>query len=323
MTEFVQYSLFDDSNPKLLTLSEKVDGVEWSYSKRDSYEQCPLRYYFNYYGSSKTFAKAESRKQELQFIKQRITNRYLLSGSILHLVIKTYFKYAKQGNIWSADKLQGFAQKIFHETWAHSRMHPTGDWFPDVEYPPHLLKEYYQGLENAEQLCKAEEDRLLVALETFATSSTLQEFREFGRVENSLVEAPLKLSILGCRVSGKIDLAYNAGEDFYIVDWKIGKSDDIGETSLQMAVYGLWAVQSLNYSADKVRVCKAFLSTGEVTKFKIDDIVLSKARIQILQDAERMALMHKYGQNGEADGFTPRLLPTICSNCVYERLCYG
>lgn len=323
MTELVQYSLFDEPNLKLPTLSEKVDGVEWSYSKRDTYQQCPLRYYFNYYGSSKTFARSETRKQELQFIKQHITNRYFLSGTILHRAIKTYFKYAKKGDIWTVARLQGFAQKIFRENWEYSRTHPTGDWFPDTQYPPHLLKEYYQGLNNAEQLCKVEEARLLGALETFATSSPLQEFREFGKTNGSLVEAPLKLSILGCRVSGKIDLAYNGGDNFCIVDWKIGKSDDIVENSLQMAIYGLWANQSLNYSVDKIRVYKAFLSTGEVSNFKIDEVVLSKARIQILQDAQRMALMHKYGQNGEADGFTPRLLPTICSNCVYERLCYG
>jgi hypothetical protein len=73
MTQLVQYSMFDDEHPKITTLAEKVDGVEWSYSKRDMYEQCPLRYYFNYYGSTKNSAKSESRKSQLQFIKQHLT----------------------------------------------------------------------------------------------------------------------------------------------------------------------------------------------------------------------------------------------------------
>ena len=84
MMQPLQMSLFDDDPPKSPSLSERVSGVAWSYSKRSMFEQCPLRYYYHYYGANKRLAKQEMRKQTLHFIKSRVTTRYLLSGKVLH-----------------------------------------------------------------------------------------------------------------------------------------------------------------------------------------------------------------------------------------------
>lgn len=318
-----QISLFDDTPPEPPSLSERVSGVDWSYSKRCTFEQCPLRYYYHYYGANRSLAKSETRKQKLHFIKHRITTRYLLSGTVLHLIIKTFFKYAKQGNVWEIERLTGFARKVYHESWDYSREHPTGDWVPDTKYPPLLLKEYYDSLEDAEELCASEESRLLEAIEAFASNAAFAEFRERGGTLGSLVETPLRLSSLDCQVRGKVDLAYEVGGTVVVVDWKIGVSDNIGNNSLQLAVYGLWAVEHFKCAIDQLRVCKAFLSSEEITDFSASDSVLNKARICILQDAERMAFMHKYGRDGVADAFSPCPYLAVCRTCIYERICYG
>jgi hypothetical protein len=323
MMKPVQISLFDDKPSEPPSLSARVSSVNWSYSKREILERCPLRYYYHYYGANRSLAKSETRKQELYFIKQRITTRHLLAGTVLHLVIKIFFKYAKQGNVWEVERLTGFARKVYRESWDYSREHSTGDWVPDTEYPPLLLKEYYDSLEDAEALCASEESRLLKAIEAFASSAVFAEFRERGGALGSLVETPLRLSSLDCQIRGKVDLAYEVGGTVIVVDWKIGESDNIGNNSLQLAVYGLWAVEQFNCAINQLRVCKAFLSSGEITDFYVSDSVLNKARICILQDAERMAFMHQYGRDGVADAFSPCPYPAVCRACIYERICYG
>jgi CRISPR/Cas system-associated exonuclease Cas4 (RecB family) len=177
-------------------------------------------------------------------------------------------------------------------------------------------------LEDAEDLCASEESRLLKAIKTFTSNATFAEFRERGGTLGSLVEKSLQLPNLDCQVKGKIDLAYEIGRAVVVVDWKIGESDNIGNNSLQLAVYGLWAIEHFNCAIDQLRVCKVFLSSGEITDFYISDSVLNKARICILQDAERMASMHKYGQDGIADAFSPCPYPAVCHTCIYERICY-
>jgi hypothetical protein len=317
-----QLPLFDEPPPKPPSLSERVSSVAWSYSKRGMFEQCPLRYYYHYYGANRHSAKSETRKRDLHFIKQRITTRYLLSGTVLHLVIKTFFKYAKQGDVWEAERLVGFARRVYHESWDYSREHPTGNWVPDTEYPPLLLKEFYDSLEDAEELCATEESRLLKAIKAFSSDVAFARFRERGMAPGSLVETPLRLSNLDCQVKGKIDLAYSVGNAVTVLDWKIGESDNIGNNSLQLAVYGLWAVEHFNCAVDQLRVCKAFLSSGEIADFHVSDSVLNKARIRILQDAERMAFMDKYGRDGVADAFSPCPYLAVCRRCIYERVCY-
>jgi hypothetical protein len=322
MMKPIQISLFDETPPDPPSLSERVSSVAWSYTKRGMFEQCLLRYYYHYYGANLSLAKPEPRKQNLHFIKQRVTNRYLLSGKVLHLVIKTFFKHAKQGNVWGVERLAGFARRVYRESWDYSREHPTGNWVPDTEYPPLLLKEFYDSLEDAEELCASEESRLLKALEAFASNAAFAEFREHGMTRGSLVETPLRLSSLDCQVKGKIDLAYKIGDAGTVVDWKIGESDNIGNNSLQLAVYGLWAVGPFNCAVDQLRICKAFLSSGEIVDFPVNDSVLNKARIRILQDAERMAFMDKYGRDGVADAFSPCSYLAVCRTCIYERVCY-
>jgi CRISPR/Cas system-associated exonuclease Cas4 (RecB family) len=318
-----QLSLFDDTPPEPPSLSERLASIEWSYSKRGMFAQCPLRYYYHYYGASQRMAKSETRKQELHFIKQHVTNRYLLSGKALHLVIKTFSKHAKQDNIWETERLADFAKKVYRDSWNHSREHPFGDWFPDTQYPPLLLKEFYDNVDSAEGLCADEESRLLKAIKAFASDAAFAEFRERGSAPGSLTEESMRLSILDCRVTGKIDLAYRVDDHVTVVDWKIGESDNIGNHSLQLAAYGLWAVEHFNCAVDQLRVCKAFLSSGEITNFHVNDSVLNKARICILQDAERMAFMHEYGRDGIAEAFSPCPYPNVCRMCIYERICYG
>lgn len=317
-----QISLFEEE-PEQSSVKESIQDITWSHSRRSTLEQCTRRYYYDYFGANKRTAKQEAAKEILHFLKNRVQNRYLVAGSALHTVIKNYFVSAKKGNIWSADRLTGFGRKIFQDSWLYSRAHPDGKFTPAEVYPPPLLQEYYDENPEAEELCAAEEKRLIQALSNFATNDLYQSFRRAGTKPSAVIEEDIELTLFPCKVTGKIDLAYRDGDSVVVVDWKLGAEDGTGDDSLQLATYGLWAINYFKSTPDQLRVCKVHLSSNDVVDFRANAKVLAAARARIIQDAERMTALERYGEAAIAEAFTRCERPKICDRCVYGRVCYA
>lgn len=317
-----QLSFFERAKP-ILSRQEAVRGVTWSYSRRSLLEQCSRRYYYQYFGSSKKKAKAEPAKELLYFLKTRVQNRYLLSGSVLHMVIKTYFLKARTGDVWTGDRLVGFARKVYGDSWRYSRENPDGKIGRSEKYPPTLLQEYYQKDPEADQLCANEEERLVHAVRSFATNESYRQFRAAGVEDASLVEEKIRLEGFPCKVDGKVDLAFQSNDLATILDWKLGQGDGTSDESLQLAAYALWATDRFKCEPESLRVCKVHLTSDEVVDFGVGTGLLAAARTRIIQDAERMALMESYGNEGTVEAFSRCEKVLICKGCVFRGVCHA
>lgn len=318
-----QLPLFDLTEELPLARSNRIAAVSWSHSKRSAKERCLLSYYFTYYGSKRKVALGEPHKERLRFLSDRVQTRYLFAGDILHTVIKTYFKKAQDGDVYSPERLVDFARFLFHQGWDYSRRYHNDDSYPHPQYPPTILKEYLSKQEDAHELCLEEEERLLSAVRAFASDPQYTYFRMKGSSPESLIEERLSLDSLPCKVTGKIDLAFEDNGYVTVVDWKLGKANGIGDDSLQLAVYGLWAVEHFGCHPDRLKVCKVHLSSNDVVYFRAGEEVLHEAVLRILQDAERMAYWDEYGRNGVSEAFTPCSQLRVCRSCIYEEICYG
>ncbi len=314
-----QLPLFFDQSDETPDLT----NIAWSYSRRETLEQCTRRYYYEYYGASKRFAKQHPVDEQVRFLK-RLQSRYLRAGDLLHLAIRTYFRKAQEGRTsLDPDRLVRWACDIFQGDQSYSRTNPTGEFIPQEDYPPVLLREYYYRLPDADALCVEEEKRLANSLYAFATASEYEQFRVAGSRANTEVEKQFSLQGQYCRIGGKVDLAYSDADGVTIVDWKLGAANSAGEESLQLAVYGLWAMHHFGCTSDALHVFKVHLSSGEIVSFRADSRVLAEAQARIAQDAERMAVLHRYGEQGVVDVFTPCWHSAICHLCSFERLCYA
>ncbi|MCL4553184.1 MAG: PD-(D/E)XK nuclease family protein [Candidatus Marsarchaeota archaeon] len=301
---------------------ELLGKVRWSYSRRSTLGQCTRRYYYEYFGSNRLVAKQEPLKELLHFLKG-LQNRHERTGAIAHLVIAVYLRKAQGGEVWSVDRLVGWARDIFKADLNYSRAHPDGDIPPSGQYPPVLLQEYHYRYADAEQICLEAETRMTQALRNLATSDAFRAFLVAGSKAGALIERPFKLRSLPCLVEGKLDLAYQNEAGITVVDWKLGASDGTGDDSLQLAVYALWAMSQFSCNASGVRVCKVHLTSGEAVDFRVDDKVVAIARSRIVQDAERIAVLQGYGQEAIVDAFTPCLRPAVCRMCAFQRACHG
>lgn len=311
----LQQRLSDD--PEFSGGADEYAGLNWSYSRRELVDQCTRRYFLQYYAG--TLEDSEFRTK-VQFLKG-VKNRYLRTGELVHLVIGTYFKKIRQGKTLSADWLTKWAKNLFQEDRKYSAYVRAGGAPSKQQFPPVILDEIINDGDGHDVLLAQSEDQMVSSIGHFFKSPIFLEFRGLGTSPDSHIERKLSLQGFPARVSGKVDLAAADESGVTIVDWKIGSASDGGAESLQLATYGLWATAEFGVSEDKVRIAKAHLVSQEIVEFKADQQAFANARVRILQDLERMVILHQYGKAGVIEAFTPNPHQGVCRMCPFRDVC--
>ncbi|NMC59736.1 MAG: PD-(D/E)XK nuclease family protein, partial [Candidatus Methanofastidiosa archaeon] len=240
----------------------------------------------------------------------------------LHLIISSYLRKSKEGIQWGVDRLVSWANDLFKKDIAFSQSINSNWEVPKEKYPPAALSEFYYSDPDAVEKCLSSISRLTAALKSFMTNPLYSEFRLKGIQPESIIEGFIKLhTVTPCKIDGRVDLAYKDDSTIRVVDWKLGNEDGIGDDSLQLAAYGLWAVETMKYSPESIRVCKVHFGSEAIVNFDCNSQVLSTARARIMQDAERMAFLEDYGKNACIEAFTPCAQESLCRQCAYLGIC--
>jgi hypothetical protein len=313
----VQMSLRFAETPELEGTTDAYAGLNWSYSRREALEHCTRRYFFQYYASTLPTGEFKTKVNFLRGVK----NRYLRTGEIAHLMIATYFKKLKIGRNLSEDWLSKWAKDLLLEDRRYSLHIRNGGAFAQQQFPPTILDEVLNGSEGDEVLLDHAKEQMLGAIQNFFRSPAFAEFRSLGALPEARIECKLSLPGFPVPVTGKIDLAAVSDANATLVDWKIGGSSDGGTESLQLATYGFWATTEFRTDEQNVRIVKAYLTTGEVVQFNIDLKAFVNARVRILQDLERMVILHRYGKSALIEAFTPNPQEGVCRLCPFREVC--
>ena len=203
----IQLALFDQSKTERIPEPDKPTFLEWSYSRRGVLEQCPRKYYYQYYGSSSKKSNSDPQKEKLRFLK-KLQNRHLRTGSLLHLVIRTYLKKLQQGEQWSLDWLLNWARKMYWADLEYSREYENRTGIQDGDRSPTLLLEFYYDLLDAEPACTESGRRLITALTNFVQSQNFTQFRESACQTTTQIEKPMRLKESRFALKGTVDLIF-------------------------------------------------------------------------------------------------------------------
>lgn len=321
MVEPEQLTLLPDADWSPASLEAQLGSIDWSYSRRTVLNRCPRQYYFEYFGASKRQAEDDPSKRLLMDLKS-LSNRDLRVGDLVHGSIARYFRAAQKGFLMSVGDLVPQAVARFRADRDYSRLLAAGQSDPPANQPEVVaLREYVYADPEVERLMDEAEARLRFALNAFGALPALEPFRFAGRGLDALVEWNISVRGLPCRVHGKVDLAFGTSSRAFVVDWKLGRVELAGEDSLQLAVYALWACQQFSCSPEHVKLIKAFLGSGEIREYQANHELMATARLRIVQDAERMAAVHDYGERGIVAAFTPASRRRVCAQCAYLRAC--
>lgn len=283
-------------------------------------EQCARRYYYEYYAQQVAKVLRDPQLEAVKRLKA-LQNRYERTGSIAHLVIATYLRKAQTGDVWKPHRLSDWARSMFHADLTYSARDPSGKCPPDGRFPPVLLQEYFYQRADADEVCRAAEERLTTGLQIFVESVNFAEFRRAGSQPDAYLERNISGGDPAFRISGKVDLAYFVDGDVTIVDWKLGDPSGEGDESLQLAAYALWAARHFAASTDRIKIYKAHLGADTVQQFSVNERMLTAARARIQQDVERMVVSQDYGQRGIEEAFTPCVRPGVCKLCPFQAIC--
>jgi hypothetical protein len=296
----------------------KRASIAWSYSRRGVLEQCPLRYYYEYYGSNLRTAEAEPRKEQLRFLK-KLSNRHLRAGDIAHFVIRAYLNRLQGGEEWSVDRVVGWAREVYRGDLEFSRGYRRGETVPSGLRAPVLLSEFYYGVPNAIELWEESEAQLAAALMNFVRSPKLEPFRVGGGRPDALVETRFKLKQERFSAVGMMDLAYPEDGRIVVVDWKMGEG--AGDDVLQLYAYALEAVRRFGCNLADLTLYRVSLVDDEVSSFMIGVREASRAEVRILQDLETMEGLDWYGREAVAAAFTPCGQSRVCALCPFQEFC--
>ena len=315
----IQLDLFDQSKTERIPEPDKPTFLEWSYSRRGVLEQCPRKYYYQYYGSSSKKSNDDPQKEKLHFLK-KLQNRHLRTGSLLHLVIRTYLKKLQQGEQWSLDWLLSWARKMYWADLEYSREYENRTGIQDGDRSPTLLLEFYYDLPDAEPFCTEAGRRLITALTNFAQSQNFTQFRESACQTTTQIEKPMRLKESRFTLKGTVDIIYWEDDRVVIVDWKIGRAGN-SDDSLQMLAYAWLAKQELRIPVDRIVLHRAHLADDIVSTSNFTEKDLKRVKAKILQDLEQMQAAHLFGQQWSADAFTPYAQPKVCALCQFQEVC--
>lgn len=314
-----QLTLFELSD----VISEPIEQTaksnlkRWSYSRRSLLEQCPRRYYYEYYGANSRTAKTEPYKDKLRILKS-LDSRHLIAGKILHQVICRYLKRAQRGEDWSKAQILQHAKQRFRQQSQHLL-------FPEnarntAHNTTSTKLEFYYGFDNVVALYESIENKLIVALENFITHPEFAWLRISGSQPTALVEEYLSYRHESFEIGGRIDLLYFHSDRIALVDWKLGDSSE-GEDNLQLFAYTLGANQRFNYSPHQIDLYEAHLASGTVSMFAMCDRTVRRTKSRVIQDLQRMQAVDIYGQSADANAFDPCAQPKVCQLCPFQQIC--
>jgi hypothetical protein len=226
------------------------------------------------------------------------------------------------------------AGKILHDLIAQALKHPEWQlsWFEKKARENFLQRrdpeasfvERFNHLPDAEPRLERSFDGLLHGLRTFFEDANIRTLVESMRSgEERLIEQPLGgfAPLRKFSIQGRIDYCARIGSKVDVIDWKMGRSAG-DEDSLQLAVYGIWAVRRFGVKPQSVRVRRVFLADAKIEEARhLTERRVLRTQARLAQDIEQMAQLHPYGTAGHAEAFTPKPKERVCEMCKFRTLC--
>ncbi len=305
-------------------LIQEIQKMRWSPSKRSIFEQCPRKYYYNYYGSKSRYAKNDILKERLKFLTD-IKTVSLLAGDIIHKVIAAHLKAAQRGEGWKYNRLISFAEVLIENTIKNTNAKKNGEDL-EILHKTDVLFELYYGLETEETIIENLEYRIFTCLSNFWHLDNLKPYKDQVTNVNTLIETRLHWDLSDkVTIDERLDYGVWLDENFIIIDWKTGQVA-YEDTSLQMLAYAMWAIEKKKIPIKKIKIIKYYLLVEEFRELEFSAIHLSRAKAKIIQDTQRMAILHDFGMNGVSAAFDPHVSENYseenrCKQCQFLEIC--
>ncbi len=315
-------TLFDnfELTPKISkekSKTEKQSNIGWSFSKMEMLNDCPRKYYYNYFGTSKRKSK-EDNKEDIAFLKD-MSNIHVIVGDIVHKTIAVFLKKLQQEEEKDFSFLIWLSNQQLDDI-VNKSVNLKNGTYKDSKHEVKICKEIFDDISKKDEIVAFAKEKILQSLDQFHNSNNFEMVRDYACYPETIIEGTSKFKIENISIDGRIDFAFEDDGKFHILDWKTSYSQ-YEETSVQLLVYALWAIEKHGKSIDNICIHKAFLLDGKMENLEFSEKHLERAKAKIKQSVERIDELEKYGNDGIIDAFDCCDEPKICNLCQYEKIC--
>lgn len=298
----------------------------WSTGRLKMLENCNRRYYYHYYASHNGWLWNANNLQKDSYLLKKLTNRYSLSGDIVHSTIRDFIEsiIVKKNTVISNELIERYIQNAVMEFNMHvtmSKQHGS-NWNTRIKSFKMMQEFYYNEDFDAKQEGYMIEN-ITRCMNNFFISKTLDEMskKDIEIIENDETELS-SFNHTGIKVYAKLDLLYKIGDKYVIVDWKTGKEEEADY--LQLLLYTKYV--SLKYNVDvKDIICRVEYLKTNVSKeftfnkediYQVNCLILGSvsSMIDLLEDAE-------LNKAKSVENFSKCSDTEKCKNCNFRKLC--
>lgn len=301
-----------------------TNDFSWSFSRRNTFQECQKKYWYTYYGSWEGWPKTPYDKRP--FVEPLAAHLYALKqmqsiptfvGTVTHNTIEHFLNGRKK---FSKDELLQHGLALFEKGIDEAK---NGIWQKSPKKHTNLFEYYYlQGIDDA--MLASAKQKVATSLTNWHSSQIVTDLLFHPASTIVSVEA-LEFFHLEqvYKIIVVIDLALSWKGDTYILfDWKTG--DESEKTEAQLYCYALFANKVWKVELDKIILAPFYLAKNRYYKIgrgqtePLDSQKLKATEEGIIQSCKELYELHK---RPEPEAFAYTEDRSKCQSCPFKEMC--
>lgn len=305
-------------------MSNFKNEFSWSNSRDTLFRECKRAYYYNYYGSWGGWDRdGADRVTRILYVLKNLQNRWQWRGSTVHHEIERILKeLVTTGSLTAIEKSKQRVTELMREGFRASRDGLYWQKDGSLRDETALFEHEYKTL-IPDEIWKKNYDEVISCLESFYRSPVVEEIKKLPKENVISIESmtAASLSFSTETIFVKLDLAYEAGGNIVIVDWKTGASE---ADRLQFQVYTIYAVEELDVSFDQISVIEYNLLGDGPAVHRFSDQELNDAADYINSSISEMkSYLADPDENVATMTDFPRTSnDRTCESCKFKKICF-
>ena len=298
-------------------MADLENTFSWSLSRDRTFQDCPRRYWFQYYGAWGGWSPdAPPEARELYLLKN-ITNLHLLAGDCVHRAIERVLGQFRRGQPADAEATVLWCKQEMQRSLEESR---KGLWRENPKRFVRLFEHHY-GPAPDRAVLETIAGKVGGSVRGFFASEAYALIRESDAALWLPIETLDSFVFEGTKVFAVPDFALRRDGEVILFDWKTGRKDERNED--QVALYALFAAAKWGADPARVRGAPVYLLAGarfEAQRVTAEDMgrVGARMRASILEMRRRLADPDR--NDARRQDFEPHP-GAVCSRCPFRGAC--
>ncbi len=298
-------------------MADLVNGLSWSRTRDNVFQECRRRYYFHYYGAWGGWGPGADAATRTLYVLKQLATRQMWAGRLVHEALERALLALRDGYALSETSLIEETVRQMREEWKGSRdgvyrREPKRTGLFEHEYAVPIREGEWQALRDGVVRC----------LRNFHRLPLLADIKRTPGQRWIFIEDIGSFPFEGTVVYAAPDFGYwNESDRLELVDWKTGGNG--ANAGLQLGGYALYALEVLGVAPERVDLLEVNLREARVTSHPCDEATLERVRehIRLSLRAMRAYLADPALNLAREDDFEKTENLRICRWCNFRGVC--